>query len=159
MNFRIICPTAAETQKLGENISPHLVPGDILGLVGDLGAGKTTFTQGLARGLGVPDDVYVNSPTFTIINEYPTTPMLYHLDFYRLIDMDELFEIGFEDLTTAGGICVIEWFDHLPKAAPETYLRLDIDEEGKGRVFTFTAFGNDWAERLPMIENALKGEG
>ncbi|SHK23066.1 tRNA threonylcarbamoyladenosine biosynthesis protein TsaE [Anaerobranca californiensis DSM 14826] len=96
-----------ETVKLGNKIGALLKSGDILILEGDLGAGKTTFTQGLAKGLGIDD--YVKSPTFTYVMEYRGIIPLYHFDLYRLRDPEELYDLGFEDFIDQGGVLVMEW--------------------------------------------------
>ena len=92
----------------------------MLALVGELGAGKTRFVQGLASGLGVPDDVFVRSPSFILINEYRGGRMpLYHFDFYRLERSDELGDLGIEEYLDGIGVSVIEWADRFPGALPE----------------------------------------
>lgn len=99
----------------------------MVGLVGDLGAGKTTFVQGLAQGLGVPASARVRSPTFTVVNTYAGgRVLLHHLDFYRLDDVDSLYALGYEDYLDGRAACVIEWLDHLPEAAPADYLRVEL---------------------------------
>ncbi len=105
-----ITRSEAETEAIGERFAKELLPGNIIALSGEMGAGKTVFVRGLARGLG--EAGRVTSPTYTIVNEYETTPPLFHFDLYRLSDADELYEIGFDDYLTRGGICVIEWFEN-----------------------------------------------
>lgn len=144
---------AGHTKSIAGQLSKIAKAGDVIGLVGDLGAGKTTFTQGFAKGLGVPDGVYVNSPTFTIINEYPTHPKIYHLDFYRLADADELIETGYDDLLNDSAICIIEWFDQIPEAWPEEFLRIEIREDKSGRILELGLRGASWLERLEMLKN------
>ena len=98
----------SETEALGEALGRELRAGDVLALDGDLGAGKTAFTRGLARGLGYPGRV--TSPTFTIVNEYEGGRLpLFHFDLYRLTSPEELFDIGWEDYLERGGICCVEW--------------------------------------------------
>ncbi len=101
-----------ETQKIAAKLGEKLKPGDVVLLFGDLGAGKTTFVQGLARGLGVPEDYYVQSPTFALINEYPGRVPLYHVDLYRLAPED-VYDLGLEELVEKG-VVVIEWSERLP---------------------------------------------
>lgn len=100
----------AETERIGEEFSKRLKGGDIVAMCGGMGAGKTAFVRGIARGLGT--DARVTSPTYTIVNEYFTSPPLFHFDLYRLMSADELYEIGFDDYIERGGICVIEWFEN-----------------------------------------------
>ena len=91
------------TVELGERLGARLRPGDVLAFYGDLGAGKTAFIRGVAKGLGI--DARVTSPTFTVVNEYPGKIPLFHFDMYRLSSSDELFEIGWEDYLARGGVC------------------------------------------------------
>lgn len=98
------------TRAIAAEFASKLCPGDVVTLDGDLGAGKTAFTGGLAMGLGI--DRHVTSPTFTIVNEYHGGRLtLYHFDVYRLESMDDLYDIGWEDYVTNGGVCVLEWAD------------------------------------------------
>jgi len=138
------------TDSVARRLSSILRPGDVIGLVGDLGAGKTRFTQGLAAGLGVPPGCYVNSPTFTIINEYPSNPPIYHFDLYRISDPGELLEIGYYEYLDGDGICVIEWFDRHEEAAPQAYLLVEIATFGNDtrRRIEFEPHGGDWEARL-----------
>ena len=101
--------TTTETQNLAELIGQHATPGTIITLNGDLGSGKTSFVQGLAKGLDIPNDFYITSPTYNIINEYPGRLPLYHIDLYRLHGADELTEIGFYDIINGNGVTAIEW--------------------------------------------------
>lgn len=104
-----------ETELLGEKLAKKLMGGEILAYRGDLGAGKTAFTRGLARGLGISDRV--TSPTYTIVNEYEGGRLpLFHFDMYRLDSADDLFDIGWEDYLLRGGICAVEWSENVPEA-------------------------------------------
>jgi len=100
-----------ETRALGEALARKLVPGDLLLLYGDLGSGKTTFVQGLARGLGVPEEVYVVSPSFSLVNEYPGRIPLFHVDLYRL-GPEEVEELGLYEMLSRG-VMVVEWAERL----------------------------------------------
>ena len=104
-----------ETEAIGEFIAPQLQPGTVIAFRGDLGAGKTAFTRGLARGLNA--SARVTSPTYTIVNEYLGGKMpLFHFDMYRLGSSDELFDIGWEDYLQRGGICAVEWSENVEDA-------------------------------------------
>lgn len=104
-----------ETEALGQRLAAELRPGQVIALRGDLGAGKTAFTRGLARGLGITDPV--TSPTYTIVNEYPQGRIpLFHFDMYRLTGPDDLFDIGWEDYLDRGGVCVVEWSENVAEA-------------------------------------------
>lgn len=111
-----------ETAGLGEKLAPFLNAGDLICLNGDLGAGKTRFVQGLARGLGV--DGPVTSPTFTLINEYQGKLPLYHMDVYRLGDPLEMEDLGYEEYFYGDGVTVMEWAGRVKELLPEE--RLDI---------------------------------
>ena len=117
--------SAQETEALGERLAAVLQPGDVVAYTGDLGAGKTAFTRGLARGLGVPDRV--TSPTFTIVNEYEGGRLpLFHFDLYRMDSPEELFDIGWEDYLARGGVCAVEWSEHAEGAFEEEPIWVDI---------------------------------
>ena len=105
-----------ETENIGESLAALLQAGDVVAYLGDLGAGKTAFTRGLARGLGY--EGRVTSPTFTIVNEYEGRLPIFHFDMYRLEDEDELFDIGWEDYLNRGGVCAVEWSERFPGALP-----------------------------------------
>ncbi|MGX8698855.1 MAG: tRNA (adenosine(37)-N6)-threonylcarbamoyltransferase complex ATPase subunit type 1 TsaE [bacterium] len=118
-----------ETALLGEALAKKLRPGDVLALYGDLGAGKTALTRGIARGLGLK--ARVSSPTFTIVNEYLGPIPLFHFDMYRLHSADELFEIGWEDYLSRGGVCCVEWSENVPGAFPPGHLTVTIEKNGE----------------------------
>lgn len=110
---------------LGESIVGLLQPGDVLALYGDLGAGKTHLVKGIASGLGVdPEDT--TSPTFTLIQEYSTSPPLYHLDVYRIERLDELERMGIDEYLYGDGICVIEWPERMEAMLPDHTVRLRL---------------------------------
>lgn len=119
--------SAEETKKIAEEFSKTLKSGDCLCMYGDLGAGKTAFVQGLAKGLLV--DAYVNSPTFTIVNEYEGRLKLYHFDVYRIADPDEMFDIGFDEYLDGDGITVIEWAELIEEILPQNRYNITITKE------------------------------
>ena len=114
-----------ETEKLGEALALRLRPGDVVAYRGDLGAGKTAFVRGMARGMGLTNRV--SSPTFTIVNEYCGERELIHFDMYRLNDSDELFDIGWEDYLARGAVCAVEWSEKVDDAfyGDETVVRIE----------------------------------
>ena len=113
MEFITLSP--AQTEQVAEALAKKLKPGTILAYEGDLGAGKTAFTRGLARGLGATD--MVTSPTYTIVNEYLSGRMpLFHFDMYRLASSDDLWDIGWEDYLERGGVCAVEWSENVADA-------------------------------------------
>ena len=112
------------TTQAGEAFAKDLRPGDVVAMYGDLGAGKTAFIRGMAAGLGLT--ARVSSPTFTIVNEYLGETPLFHFDMYRLLDSDELFEIGWEDYLERGGICAVEWSENVEDAFSPDTIRVRI---------------------------------
>ena len=128
--MEFITNSPEETEALGAALAERLSPGTVIAYRGDLGAGKTAFTRGLARGLGVKESV--TSPTYTIVNEYLGGKMpLFHFDMYRLGSADELFDIGWEDYLERGGVCAVEWSENVEDAMERpiviTISRLDED--------------------------------
>ena len=118
---------AKETFQLGEKIGEKALPGQIYTLNGDLGVGKTVFTQGVASGLGIREPV--NSPTFTILQEYEGGRLpFYHFDVYRIGDIEEMEEIGYDDYFFGEGICLIEWAQLIKEILPENVISVTIEE-------------------------------
>ena len=114
-----------QTEALGERLGRALKSGAVIAYTGDLGAGKTAFTRGLARGLDIPGQV--TSPTFTIVNEYEGGRLpLFHFDMYRLGSSDELFDIGWEDYLARNGVCAVEWSENVDDALDADCIRVDI---------------------------------
>ncbi len=119
----------AQMQRFGQLLGKNLKAGDIVGLTGDLGAGKTTLTKSIAKGMGIEE--HITSPTFTIVNEYDgdlTTGRipLYHFDVYRISDEEELYDIGYEEYFFGKAACVVEWANLIPNLMPEESLWLDL---------------------------------
>jgi tRNA threonylcarbamoyladenosine biosynthesis protein TsaE len=127
----IAAPTAADMQAIGERLGRLLAAGDVLALQGPLGAGKTTFVQGVARGTGVPGSRHVASPTFALVNEHPGRVRLVHADLYRIADPRELDELGLRDAFDRAAVA-IEWLDRFPDAAPDERLEIEIEIEADG---------------------------
>lgn len=125
--MQITTHSADETQALGQKLARRLAPGDVIAYFGDLGAGKTAFTRGLALGLGITDPV--TSPTYTIVNEYLSGRIpLFHFDMYRLSSSDELFDIGWEDYLSRGGVCAVEWSENVADALQDA-IRVTIEKD------------------------------
>ena len=111
----VITKSPEQTELIGKKLAELLRPGDVIAYYGDLGAGKTAFTRGLAAGLGIREAV--TSPTYTIVNEYLSGRMpLFHFDMYRLSSSEELFDIGWEDYLARGGVCAVEWSENVEDA-------------------------------------------
>jgi tRNA threonylcarbamoyladenosine biosynthesis protein TsaE len=124
--FTLKTHNETETRRLGEIIGNSLVAGDVVALIGDLGAGKTCLTKGLARALGVTDQYEITSPTFTIINEYPAKFTLWHVDAYRLENSRDILDAGFEDFFDSDAVVVIEWAEKIMDILPEAALIINI---------------------------------
>lgn len=120
---------AEETHRLGERLGWLLKPGDVVALIGELGAGKTTLTRGIASGLGVDSDIH--SPTFTLVHEHGGMVPLYHIDLYRLDTPEEAAEIGVEDYFHGDGVTVVEWAERAEPLLPEQTLRVEIVRRGE----------------------------
>lgn len=128
MNERLelVCKSPDETRCLGEAIGRALTAGTIVALNGDLGTGKTTLTQGIARGLDVPETFAVTSPTFTLVNEYPGRLTLYHVDLYRLGGAADLEALGYEEFFFADGVTVVEWSEKIAEVLDEGCIFIDL---------------------------------
>jgi len=139
----IITNNETETVGEGEKLGCTLKPGTVIALFGELGAGKTAFTRGIALGLGI--GASVSSPTFTIVNEYPGDIPLFHFDMYRLESENELFDIGWDDYHDRGGVCVVEWSEKVPGAfSPDTIIiRFEILGENSRRLMIVNKGGRD----------------
>ena len=135
---RFLCRSETQTENVGEFFADEVHPGAVVAFRGGMGAGKTAFVRGFARGLG--EQGRVTSPTYTIVNEYLTTPPLFHFDLYRLESADELFEIGFDDYLTRGGICMIEWSENADGEVSFSH-RIDIqrvEDDENARIITIS---------------------
>jgi tRNA threonylcarbamoyladenosine biosynthesis protein TsaE len=120
----VVSHGADDTAHLGETLGRLVRAGDFIALSGDLGSGKTHFTQGLARGLGVGPEVCVASPSYTLLNEYMGRIPLYHFDLYRLDGDGDVRELGFDEYFSGRGVCVVEWADRLHSELPDEYLKI-----------------------------------
>lgn len=151
-------PALAATKSFGELLGTAAIPGDIICLDGDLGAGKTTLTQAIARGIPIERGYYVNSPSFAILHEYPGRLPLYHMDFYRLKDGNEVLEAGLDDYFFLDGLSVIEWAERAKDILPEH--RLDIfltrrDAHSRTAVCTYPVAL--WGQRLAALRKNFAG--
>lgn len=126
-----ITSSPQDTQDLARRLGKLALPGTVLVLSGPLGAGKTSFVQGLARGLDIAG--VVNSPTFTLVKEYCGRLPLYHFDLYRLDEAEELWELGFEEYLLGGGVCALEWGELVTQLLPPEYLHIRLDYDGESR--------------------------
>lgn len=127
--MEIYTKNETETEEAGAAFAKQLKPGAVVAMYGDLGAGKTAFVRGMARGLGI--DARVSSPTFTIVNEYPGETELIHFDMYRLTSSDELFDIGWEDYISRNAICAVEWSENVEDAFFGDEVKVIITKTGE----------------------------
>ncbi|HFQ89728.1 MAG TPA: tRNA (adenosine(37)-N6)-threonylcarbamoyltransferase complex ATPase subunit type 1 TsaE [Desulfobulbus sp.] len=142
----------AQTESLGRRLGAICGPGDVILLAGELGAGKTTLAGWIARGLGVPDQYHVTSPSFALLHEYPGRLPFYHMDCYRLAGEEDVEAAGLAEYLEGAGVCAIEWPDRLGGLRPESFLEIRIGSSGgEGRTVTLTAHGRSWRQRLPQL--------
>jgi tRNA threonylcarbamoyladenosine biosynthesis protein TsaE len=159
MRTELRAPTAEDTRAIGRAVAPLLRPGDVVALGGELGAGKTTLVQGAAAGLGAEDRVL--SPTFTLVREYEGTLPIYHLDVYRLSTLQDVEDLGFEEMIDAGGVSFVEWGSGIEALLPESRLSISLATEGTSeeRMIVVEAEGPAWAARWERLESALEPWG
>ncbi|MCF2661373.1 tRNA (adenosine(37)-N6)-threonylcarbamoyltransferase complex ATPase subunit type 1 TsaE [Pseudoflavonifractor phocaeensis] len=141
MTKEYITNGTGETEELGCRLGRVLEPGAVVAYTGDLGAGKTAFTRGIAQGLEIPEQV--TSPTFTIVNEYEGGRLpLFHFDMYRLGSSEELFDIGWDDYLARGGVCAVEWSENVEDALDDDAIRVEIrrgDQDDQRRITIINA--------------------
>ncbi|HZK18528.1 MAG TPA: tRNA (adenosine(37)-N6)-threonylcarbamoyltransferase complex ATPase subunit type 1 TsaE [Clostridia bacterium] len=146
--------SSEETMLLGERLAGLLMPGDLVCLIGELGAGKTHFAKGVAVGLGVEDTV--TSPTFTLIKEYEGRIPFYHMDAYRLESAEELEDLGYDEYLYGEGVTLIEWADRIKEALPGDRLDIVIETVGEfvdnTRLFAFTPYGGRYLDLVKGME-------
>jgi tRNA threonylcarbamoyladenosine biosynthesis protein TsaE len=145
-----------ETRELGASVGQVLRPGDVVSLTGDLGAGKTTFVQGAARALGATDPVL--SPTFMLVREYAGRIPIYHLDVYRLERIQDVMDLGFEELVDRQRVVFIEWGDAIDALLPPEHIQVELtipDGESHRRL-ELTWYGRSWAARIEHLAAAVE---
>lgn len=149
--LRVTTRSSEETRIMGASLAPLLLPGDIVSLSGDLGAGKTTFVQGLASALGVEGRVL--SPSFTIVHEYDGRFPIVHLDVYRLDSFQEVLDLGFEEFLDPRAIVLLEWGEAVEPLLPRAHLKVEImrgtdPEKDDERDLVFRPLGEEWVRKL-----------
>ena len=155
--MNLVSNSLEETQSIGRIIGERAMPGTVIALIGDLGSGKTSLTQGIAAGLQVPDDYYVTSPTFTLVNEYPGRIPLYHFDMYRLSGSPDLEDLGYEDYAYGTGLVAVEWAEKVMDRLPEKtiYIHMErLSEESRSLELSFRS-----DEPFMELEAAFKEGG
>ncbi len=148
---KIFLDKEEQTRNIGTKLGELLFPGAIICLIGDLGAGKTTMTQSLAKSLGVDD--YITSPTFTIVNEYEGRIPLYHFDVYRIGCSEEMYDIGFDEYIDSQGVCIIEWANIIEDILPDDYLKIELSYKDNGREMKLIPYGTKYEE---IVEELIK---
>jgi tRNA threonylcarbamoyladenosine biosynthesis protein TsaE len=153
VKFNKLTKSAEETRNWGKRLGKLLQGGDIVGLTGELGGGKTTFVRGVAEGLEVGSEAWIRSPTFTLVNEYDGRLPVYHIDLYRISSASELEELNLREYLYSDGVSLIEWFEHMPAAEVDEWLGVHFEHANENeREMTFTAYG----ERYNEVLNGLK---
>jgi tRNA threonylcarbamoyladenosine biosynthesis protein TsaE len=144
--MKFITESPSQTRRIAADFVKGLKPGSVVGLVGDLGAGKTTFVQGMAKGLGIEPEYYVNSPTFTLVNEYRGKGIpLIHVDLYRIEKPEEGETLGLDEYLASGAIVAVEWIERMPELEKRMTDRVEIRVAGANRreIEIITPFGYD----------------
>ncbi len=153
--FSFRSASAGETVRFGERLGGLLAPGDVIALVGELGAGKTTLVKGIVRGLGVTDSRSVKSPTFALVHRYDGRIPVYHFDAYRLEDAREMLDIGSDEMIYGEGVSLVEWADRAPECLPEEYLEITLIPVSEGeRTLEMRCHGERYEEILRNINAA-----
>ena len=159
-SLKICSKSAKQTIDFAKKLSKHLNSGDVLGFFGNLGSGKTTFIKGIAGGLGFKKDV--SSPSFVVLKIYPVSKrkkinFLYHFDLYRLNNLKDLEDIGYEDFVSNKGICVIEWADRAKEILPKEYLKININNKNEfEREILLTGFGKKYLDLINKVKKQEK---
>lgn len=150
--MNLISKSVRDTLSIGRKLSRHLKPGDIICLFGELGSGKTVFTKGVARGLGISENK-ITSPTFVLIRQYEDSRLpLYHFDLYRLKELKDIAYLGYQDYLYGQGVSVVEWADRLGRMLPREYLKIVLSVKGKScRLLRFSGSGRRYKELLSQI--------
>jgi tRNA threonylcarbamoyladenosine biosynthesis protein TsaE len=147
-----------ETRILGASLAPVLLPGDVVSLSGDLGAGKTVFVQGLARALGV--ETRVTSPTFTLVHEYRGRYPIVHLDVYRLDSFQEVLDLGFDEIINMDALLLVEWGEAVAPLLPRRFLDVEITQKDPGvseeRIVVFRPTGPHWVAKLESMREVAE---
>ena len=148
---KIYLENEEKTREIGSKLGELLTPKSVICLIGDLGAGKTTMTQSLARALGVDD--YITSPTFTIVNEYEGKMPLYHFDVYRIGSSEEMYDIGFDEYIDGDGVCIIEWANLIEDILPDEYLYIELRYKDMSREMILNPIGKKYEK---IVEELTK---
>ena len=157
-SLEMVSNSAAQTRNMGMKLGKSAAAGDVILLVGPLGAGKTCLTQGIARGLGIHE--YTASPSFVLVREYQGKLPLYHIDLYRLDKIEEVTQLGLDDYLYGNGVCVVEWADKGLGVLPEEHLLIEMQIVSPlKRRLSFMPRGTRYLEMLSKLKSVLLGAG
>ncbi len=155
--MRFVSHSPEQTRNMGETLGRVLASGDLVALIGPLGAGKTVFAQGIALGLDVCPEEYVSSPSFALVNQYKGRLPIFHLDTYRLGDEAEMVALGYEEYFEPDGVAIIEWADKVLGLLPEQYTRIHLEITGENsRAIEIELVGEWPPQRISAVESALR---
>jgi len=159
MRIELRAEMPEDTRAVGEAVASLLRPADAVALTGELGAGKTTFVRGAARGLGFEGNVA--SPTFTLVREYRGRLPIYHVDVYRLERVQDVLDLGLDEMIADGGVLFVEWGDAVEGLLPDDHLlvELTVPGEGEERSLVLTGMGRSWAARWERLERLTEPWG
>jgi tRNA threonylcarbamoyladenosine biosynthesis protein TsaE len=154
-SWSVVSKSSRQTMGWGRKLAKLVQGGEIIGLVGELGTGKTCFVRGFAEGLEVGKDAWIRSPTFTLINEYHARLPIYHIDLYRIGARHELEELNLREYLYSDGVSLIEWFDHLPAADADEFLEIRIAHGGESkRQLTFVGHGERYEKMVQKLKRS-----
>lgn len=156
MDWVVISRSAEHTRRLGARLGKLLQGGEIIGLVGELGTGKTLFVRGLTEGLEVSRETWIRSPTFTLVNEYQGRLPIYHIDLYRIERTGELEELNLREYLYSNGVSLIEWFEYFPAGEVEDHLEVELAyREGSKRQLTFLPHGAHYEDLVKALQQQV----
>jgi tRNA threonylcarbamoyladenosine biosynthesis protein TsaE len=153
MQWAVISRSAEHTRGWGARLGKLLQGGEIVGLIGELGTGKTCFVRGLTEGLGVSQETWIRSPTFTLVNEYHGRLPIYHIDLYRIDSTGELEELNLREYLYSNGVSLIEWFEYFPAGEVDDHLEIQLAyREGSKRQLTFVPHGARYEKLVKALQ-------
>lgn len=156
MDWEVISRSAEHTRRLGVRLGKLLQGGEIIGLVGELGTGKTCFVRGLTEGLEVSRETWIRSPTFTLVNEYQGRLPIYHIDLYRIESTGELEDLNLREYLYSNGVSLIEWFEYFPAGEIEDHLEVELAyREGSKRLLTFFPHGARYEDLVKALRQQV----
>ena len=156
MDWAVVSRSAEHTRRLGIRLGKLLQGGEIIGLVGELGTGKTCFVRGLTEGLEVSRKTWIRSPTFTLVNEYQGRLPIYHIDLYRIESTVELEELNLREYLYSNGVSLIEWFEYFPAGEIEDHLEVELAyREGSKRQLTFFPHGARYEDLVKALQQQV----